>query len=266
MIKAQASSSMRGHQIAAIARYTMLEAWRIRLLPLYVLVLALIWAVAFFLQSLAITESMRLAVAFAAAGTRLAAVCLLCLHVMTSITREFNDKGLELTLAFDLPRSHYILGRLAGFLILSALLAIIAALSELPAAPSSSVMVWAASLALELAIMAALSLFCVITLPQLIPAASFVFGFYLLARVLTAIRLMSETPLAGGDAVAHRVMSTLVDGLALILPRLDHFAQGSWLVDQAPAWPVLGANAVQSVFYVALLGAAAMFDFYRRNF
>jgi hypothetical protein len=92
-----------------------------------------------------------------------------------------------------------------------------------------------------------------------------VFGFYLLARALTAIRLMSDTPLIGGDTLSHRVISLLVDALALLLPALDRFVQSAWLVDNAGSWPVLGANAGQATLYIVLLGAAAMFDFYRRN-
>jgi hypothetical protein len=57
----------------------------------------------------------------------------------------------------------------------------------------------------------------------------------------------------------------VVDALALLLPGLDRFAQSVWLADGTGSWPVLGANAVQAALYVTLLGAASMFDFYRRN-
>ena len=113
--------------------------------------------------------------------------------------------------------------------------------------------------------MTALSLFCIVTFTQLMPAASFVFGFYLLARALTAIRLMSDTPLVGGDTLSHRVISLLVDALALVLPALDRFTQSAWLADGTASWPALGANAVQALLYTVLLAAAAMFDFSRRN-
>jgi hypothetical protein len=256
---------MRSRQIVTIARFTGLEAVRTRLPWLFVMVMALIFGGAFFIQQLAITESARLQSAFFAAATRFAAVFVLSLHILTSMVREFNDKGLELTLSFDLRRSHYILGRLAGFLLIALLVAVLATLPQLMFAPAPAALQWGLSLAFELAIMAALSLFCIITFTQLIPAASFVFGFYLLARTLTAIRLMSDTPLVGGGTPAHQVISWLVDVLALVLPALDHYAQSAWLADSAAAWPTLGANAVQALIYVFLLSAAAMFDFYRRN-
>ena len=261
----RASISMHGHQIAAIARFTVIEAWRTRLLLLYAVLLGLILGAAYFLQQLAITESIRLQLAFSAAAIRLASVCVLCLHVSTSVTREFNDKGLELTLSFDLPRSHYILGRLAGFLIVAVLLAMMATLPQLLLAPAPAALLWGASLVLELAIVAALSLFCVVTFTQLMPAASFVCGFYLLARALTALRLMSSAPLASADTLTHQLIGVLIDTLALLLPALDDFAQSAWLIEGTANWAVLGANAAQAGLYIALLGAATMFDFYRKN-
>lgn len=257
---------MRHPQIATIARFTLLEALRTRLPWLFVIVLALILITSYFIQQLAITESARLQIGFAAAAARLATVFVLSLHILTSMVREFNDKGLELTLSFDLRRSHYILGRLCGYTLITLLLALLATLPQLLLAPPQAALQWGLSLALELAIVTALSVFCIVTFTQLMPAASFVFGFYLLARSLTAIRLMSDTPLVGGDTWSHQVIAWLVDALALVLPALDRYAQSAWLVDGAAAWPALGANAVQAAFYIALLGAAAMFDFYRRNF
>ena len=256
---------MRRRQIVTIARFTALEAVRTRLPWLFVVVMVLIFGSAYFIQQLAITESARLQSAFFAAATRFMAVFVLCLHILTSMVREFNDKGLELTLSFDLRRSHYILGRLAGFMLLALLVAVLATLPQFMFAPAPAALQWGLSLALELAIMAALSLFCIITFTQLIPAASFVFGFYLLARALTAIRLMSDTPLVGGGTPSHQVISWLVDALALVLPALDGFAPSAWLADSAPGWAALGANAMQALIYIVLLSTAAMFDFYRRN-
>jgi ABC-type transport system involved in multi-copper enzyme maturation permease subunit len=256
---------MRRQQIVTLARFTLLEAWRTRLAWLFAIALALIFGATFFIQQLAITESTRMQLAFAGAATRLVAVFVLSLHVLTSVVREFNDKGLELTLSFDLRRSDYILGRLLGFAMIALAIALVAALPQWILAPRPAALQWGLSLALELVMMAAFSLFCGVTFTQLMPAASFVGGFYLLARALSAIRLISDTPIAGGDAPAHQLIAWLVDALALILPALDRFTQSAWLVDGTGAWSLVGNCALQAALYTALLGAAAMFDFYRRN-
>ena len=256
---------MRRRQIVIIARFTLLEAARTRLFWLFAGALLLVFGATFFVRQLAIIESARLQIEFSAAATRLVAVFMLCLHVLSSIVREFNDKGLELTLSFDLRRSDYVLGRLLGFGAVALPLALIATLPQLLRAPLPAALQWGASLALELALMAALSVFCIVTFTHLIPAAAFVSAFYLLARALSAIRLISATPIIDDNALSHRVMSWLVEALALVVPALDRFAAGAWLADAAAGWGAIAANATQAALYVALLAAAAMFDFHRRN-
>jgi len=253
-------------RITAIARYTLIEAMRTRLPALVLVTLLALLASSFFMETIAVVEGNRLQAGFYAAGVRLASVFIAAIYVLVSLTREFNDKGLDVLLALDLPRSHYILGKLAGFLAIAALVAVAAALPLAWFAPLPAVALWAASLAVELAIVVALALFAIVTLNQLTPAASFVLAFYLLARSLTAVRLMSAHPLTGADTVSHQVIRFMVESLALVVPALDAWTQTAWLVNGPAAWsailPLLGLGAL----YVMLLTAATMFDFYRKNF
>ena len=254
------------HQITTIARYTLLEALRTRLPALVLSAIVLLAAAGYFVQEIAVTESARLQTGFYAATMRLTAVFMAGLYVLSSVSRDFNDKGIDIVLALDLPRSHYILGKLAGFLAIGALIA--AAVSvplALLTAPAAALQ-WGASLALELAIVVALSLFCIVTFSQLMPAASFMLAFYLLARALTAIRLMSAHPLVDADSLSHQFIGMMVDGVALLVPALETWTRTAWLVNQPAAWTEIGALAGQSALYVVLLAAATMFDFYRKNF
>jgi ABC-type transport system involved in multi-copper enzyme maturation permease subunit len=254
------------HQITTIARYTLLEAIRTRLPHLAAAVVVLLGATSFFVHEIAVTESTRMQAGIYASSVRLASVFIAGLYVLASVTREFNDKGLDIALALDLPRSHYILGKLAGFLAVGVCLAAAASLPLTILVTSEAVLQWGISLALELGIVIALALFCTVTFRQLIAAASFVVAFYLLARTLTAIRLMSAHPLTGADSPAHRLIQLLADGLALVMPALDTWTQTAWLVNQQPNWLDIGGLLGQSVIYIALLTAAATFDFYRKNF
>jgi ABC-type transport system involved in multi-copper enzyme maturation permease subunit len=253
-------------RIATIARYTLLEALRTRLPVLVLAALLALLAASFFVEAIAVTEGTRFQNGFYAAGVRLASVFIMAMVVLVSVTREFNDKGLDVVLALDLPRSHYILGKLAGFLGIAALIAAAAALPLAWSASPVAALQWAISLAVELAIVAALALFCVVTFSQLTLAASFVLAFYLLARSLTAIRLMSAQPLAGADTLSYQVIEVVVETLALVLPALDGWTRTAWLVDQPAVWSAVLTLAALSALYVALLAAATMFDFYRKNF
>jgi len=252
-------------QIVTLARFTLLEAWRTRLLWLFVIALTLVFGAAYFVQQLAITESARVQTVFAASASRLVAVFVLSLYILTSLVREFNDKGLELTLSFDLRRADYILGRLLGFVLIALLMALLAGLPQWVLAPLPAALQWSCSLALELVIVAALSLFCILTFTQLTPAASFVAGFYVLARAMSTIQLISDHPIVTDETLSHQAMTGFVHALALVLPPLDRFTQSAWLVDGAAGWPAIGSCVLQATLYTALLVSAAMFDFYRRN-
>jgi ABC-type transport system involved in multi-copper enzyme maturation permease subunit len=253
-------------RIATIARCTLLEAMRTRLPALVAVTVLVLLAASFFIETIAILEGDRLQAGFYASSMRLACVFIAAIYVLVSVTREFNDKGLDVLLALDLPRSHYILGKLGGFLAIAALIAVTAALPLAGFAPLPAVALWGASLAVELAIVVALALFAIVTLNQLTPAASFVLAFYLLARSLTAVRLMSAHPLTGAETISHQVIQFLVETLALVVPALDAWTRTAWLVNGPTVWsailPLLGFGAL----YVVLLAAATMFDFYRKNF
>jgi hypothetical protein len=256
---------MMRRQVSTIARYTVLEAWRTRLFALVAIVLALVLGAGYFVQQIAITDTLRIQAAFSGALARVAMVFVVSLHVVNSMIREFNDKGLELVLSFELPRFHYILGRVIGFTVLAVAASAMAALPLVWLASASAALQWGVSLALELAVMVALSVFCVVTFTHVMPAVSFVAAFYIVARVIGALQLMSDTPLAGGGTLSHHLVALLVNALALILPPLDRFTETAWLVDALAPWTTLAALGWQACVYTALLTAAAMFDFYRRN-
>lgn len=254
------------HRITTIGRYTVLEALRTRLPALAVLSIAVLFGASFFVREITITDSVRFQTAFYAGTARFAMVFLAALHVIASISREFEEKGLDMVLALDVPRSHYVLGKLCGFLAIALALAFAAALPVFGLAGWDAAAMWSLSLALELAIVVALSLFCVITFTSVMPAASFVLAFYLLARALTAVRLISANPVAGSDALSHKVMNWVVEGLALVVPALERWTRTEWLVDGTGSWSALASLAGYTGLFGVVVVAAAIFDMQRRNF
>lgn len=251
---------------ATIARYTLLEAVRTRLPLLVVSAILLLVSASLFAQQLAIAEGTRFQIGLYAAGARLGAVFIAGLYVLASMAREFDDKGLDVMLALDLPRAHYLLGKLAGYLAIGMLLAAAAALPLAFAAPWSAALQWAISLGLELSVVIAFALFCIVSLGHLTVAASLMAGFYLLGRSLAAVRLMSANPIAGGDTLAHQVMHWTAEGLALLMPAFDEWTRTAWVVDAPADWTHIALLAGHGALYVTLLAAAAMFDFYRKDF
>lgn len=259
-------SRRNARRIGTIAGYTVLEAWRNRLIVLAVVAVVLLTLLSLFARELAVTESGRLQTAILASTLRVASVFLVALHILNGLTREFNDKVLELMLSLDLPRPAYLMGKFLGFAIVALAVAAVATVPVAVFAPIHAALAWGCSLALELLIITALCVFCITTFTQLLPAAAFVTSFYLLARSISAIQLMSGSTLLGVDGVGRKVSAMLADALSIALPRMDAFTQTAWLVNDAGAQPALLNILLQTTAYVGLLLAAAMFDFYRKNF
>jgi len=247
-----------------IARYTLREALRNRLL--WLLIGAALGAVglAGFLQQLALTESQALQAALLGAVLRLAAVFLIATFVITSMVREANDKGLELLLALPLPRATYLFGKLAGFGALAVLPALLFGALALAMAPAGQAALWAFSLLCECWIVAAFSLLCVLTLQQVLPALAAALAFYVMARAIGPLLLIGQSGGATAD-LGQQVLGGTLAALGLLLPHLDQFTRSDWLVYHGGSGADLAIIAVQSALYVGLMAAAGLFDLYRKQ-
>ncbi len=252
--------------VSIIARYTVVEALRNRLLWLVGAVMTASLVIAGFLQAVALTESSQIQSAILAAILRLSAVFIIVSFVVTSMVREANDKGLELILALPLPRASYFFGKLAGFSLAALLLAMLFGLPLILFAPWLQVCTWIASLACELFIMTTLSLFCVMSLNQVTSALAAAAGFYVLCRSIGTIQIIAAAPLDNAGGLGNELVRLLVDGLALLLPHLDRITRTEWLLYAAPDASALSVAALDAVLYGALLCGAALFDLYRKNF
>jgi ABC-type transport system involved in multi-copper enzyme maturation permease subunit len=251
--------------IRAIARYTLLEALRSRLVVIVALTVFAAIALAGFLSEVAITESRQIQTALMASFLRWAAVFIVSLTVITSMVREFNDKGFELILSLPLPRAGYYFGKFIGFCAASLVVALAVSVALAMIAPLGQVTMWGASLACELLIVCALSLVCMLTLNQTLPAFTVVAAFYLLSRSLDAIQLIGQGPFADPTSWTQHVMNAIVAGVAALLPSLDRFTDTAWLVYSTADVTALAPIVGQSFVYIVLLISAGLFDLYRKN-
>ena len=247
-----------------LARGCLLEARRGALPWLLLGLLAAALGFAAFLSQVALTESRELQAAFAAALLRAGAAFLLAAHVAASVVREANDKVLELALSLPLSRSRYYAGKLLGFGAIGAVLAIACALPMLLWASPAGVGAWGISLVVELLLVAAAGLFFSLTLGGVVPALAATAGLYLLARSIAGIQLLARGPLAE-ESWAQVAARGAVDAVALLLPRLDAATRSDWLLYASPGAGELGAAVGALLVYAALLCAAGLFDFHRRN-
>ena len=251
--------------ILPIARYTLLEAVRNRLLWLTLILVAAGLAFTQFLQQVAITESNQIQAALLAALLRVGAVFMLAGFVVTSMVREFNDKVMELVLSRPLRRSSYFFGKLAGYAGVALALALISSLPLALFAPATRVALWGLSLACELLLVTAFALFCVFSLTQVMSALAAVAGFYLLSRSISALQIMAANPLSEVN-LGQEVVNYVVDAIAFLLPGMDRMTQTGWLLYGAPTTAEIMQLLAQTAVYALLLCGAALFDLQRKNF
>ncbi len=249
-------------QTLAIIRYTALETLRARTALWAAATLLLLLAASFFVREIAIADSHRLQTTFLAAAARLACALIGSVLIISAVVREFNEKGHLLLLSLALGRNRYLLGKFFGFLLPLTLLCLGAGVLVAAVAGIAPAATWGLKLMLEVAVVAAVSLFAALSLRQVLPALLVSLGFYLLARGIGSIQLLTHSSLGPGGAGQHPLAWT-VDGLALLLPRLDLFAASASLVGAAPAG--IAVALTQGVLYCALLLAAAGIDLARRD-
>ncbi|HEX4798886.1 MAG TPA: ABC transporter permease [Burkholderiales bacterium] len=251
--------------VASLAKAVLLEAVRNRLLWLAAVVIVASFGFAQFLNQVAITESREIQAALLAALLRVATAFIVVTFVITSMVRESSDKVTELMLSLPAPRATYFFGKFAGYAAVALILALLCALPLVLFAHPGGLAIWTASLLCELLIVTAISLFCVLSLTQVVPAFAAVAGFYLLSRSMAAMQIIAGAAFQD-PTLTDRVVNAIVELIALLLPSLDRMTQTTWLLESAPRASTLGAIAGQTAIYLVLIGAAALFDLYRKNF
>jgi len=239
---------------------------RNRLLWLSLLVIAVSFGVVEFIGELAITEHRVTQVAVLAAFLRLSAVVMVTMYVVSSTIRELQDKTLEMILAMPIHRSSYYLGKLAGFIVVSTIIAIIFSAMLLLYASADQVLIWSISLFFELVLVVSLGLVMLFTFKQLPAALTGVFIFYAASRTVTSIYLMSKYPVISHTTLSQKFMDNFTEVLTWLLPDLHRFTRTDWLAHGTGSYDLLLPIIGQSVIYMTFLSAIALFDFYRKNF
>lgn len=252
--------------VVILARLTVKEGLRAKL-PWLVGALVLTGlGLAQFLTQVSIIEASEVRATVLGAFLRSAAVFITVLFVISSTAREAGDKFTDLLLSQAMPRWAYLIGKLSGFMVIAAALAVLLQIPLWMVAPDGAGIVpWTISLWWELAILSSLSLFLAMTFSQPAVAISGAAAFYILSRSMATLELIANASLESQSrSMADQVVAALVHAISLILPALDRFSLSSWLVQSPGLHEVMGLS-MQAGAYVALLVAAGLFDLYRKN-
>lgn len=252
--------------ILTIARFTLLESIKNRMFILVLLGVISLFGLTLFIGELAVTETIQIQNAMTGMVLRLFAVFIICIFVITSTIREFNDKGFELVISLPVDRYAYLAGKMAGFCLFSIFIVFIICIPLAFIGNTSQLVLWCFSLICELWILTALCLLCLVTFKNITSALSVVLAFYLLARTISTIQLIGSSPILETTNLSHKIITVVIDAIAFLLPALDQFSKTEWLVYGGGGSSEYLFIVGQTVIYIALLFTAACFDLHRKNF
>ncbi|MDE3011882.1 MAG: ABC transporter permease [Pseudomonadota bacterium] len=249
-------------KLRAIARYTLLEYLRGRLVAGGVAVMLAALALEQLLDGVAITEAHATQATLGGALVRPAMALLLASAIIVSHVREAGDRTRDWMLACALPRPCWLAGRLLGHAAAALLLVPLLLLSVLAAGGLDAAVRWSSGCALELLLCACMASFLSLTLRQA-PLALLAFAaWYLLARSLASLQLIAAAPLLADGGTWIAFVRHALDALGVLMPRLDLFAPAGWL-EGSGSWADLFQPLLQTAAYVTVLVTASVVDLQR---
>jgi hypothetical protein len=256
--------------MAALMRWSMLEAWRNRFALWLLMLIGLGIGVSLFAQAQAITESTEIQIAVFVAWVRFGLAFIWSIHVVQSLTRELESGFVHVLLAHPMSRLEYVVGRGLGLTLVSQIAALILTLVLICLSPPAGVLataVWGLTLALELLIITAVALFFSLGFARLLPALASTLLFYGFARVLETLQYMAAHPVGQDpNSLEVQIGQWMLAAVGWVVPHLGALARTEWLLDAN----VLGQIATQQwltwlisgLLASIVLWLAAAVDFY----
>jgi hypothetical protein len=253
------------HALRPLLNYLLRVALGERLLATVLATMVASAALAAFLGSTALVEQREFAAVLAANAGRLLVVLALVLFICFHVRRAFDSREVDLLLARPISRFDFVLAYVVMLILSAALMAALAGLAVGLIARPGLVACgwWTLSLFVEAMVVAVAALFFALALGNGVTSALACLGLYALGRL---IGLLGGIAAAQSDAgPLERMLDQLVGLLALVLPRLDLLGRSAWLVHGVGDPGQVATALLQGALYVLLLGAAASFDFGRRQ-
>ena len=235
-------------------------------MPFLLIGIVIVFGLGQFVGDIAITETRQIQAGILAFILRFTAVLIVSLFVISSLVREFNDNTVNMIISLPVPRYFYYFGKLAGFAVLALVVAVLMSMPLWLYSSAGQTVLWTISLLCELLIIISVSMLFILTLENIPLAFTAVTAFYLLARSINAILLIGQSPILESTAISQKFMNALVVLISFVLPDLDKFTQTGWLVYSQGTIQNFCFIGIQTLVYMALLSAAALFDLYRKNF
>jgi hypothetical protein len=204
-------------------------------------------------------------VVFTAGALRMAGVLGLVLFVVFHVRRSFENKDVEYILSRPISRVSFILSHAAAFCFLAILTGLVIAfvvMGQMPHGLYGRIPIWAVSIIAEFVIMVNVALFFSMVLSSATTGVLASLALYMLARLMGELLGIADHEM---DSHMLKILGVVMQGISLIVPRLDLMGQTSWLI-YGDAGIGYGFILAQTAVYSGLVLSAAIVDLVRRQF
>lgn len=251
----------------SILGYILRNGLRDRLYLGIFITLIIAFCLSIFLGSTMIVEQQQNTSAFIAGSSRAILALGMILFVCLSVSRSFENKEVEFILSKSISRQAFILAYLIGFFLAALLIFIplIAAILIVTKAQIFGLLLWSASLLGELTIVMAFALLASLILKNPLAAIMASLSFYAISRLMGIFVLAIELPDNFLFAKSH-ILALILKIFSAVFPRLDLFAQSSWLNYPITDFTSLKIILWQSAVYIPLLIFMSFHDFKKKQF
>jgi len=253
--------------MSQILKYILKNGLRDRLYLGLFITLIISFSISIFLGSTMLVEQQQTVAAFVAGSSRAILAIGMILFVCLSINRAFENKEIEFILSKSISRQQFILGYLSGFFISALLIFIPLIIAILIVTQSNKfgLFIWSLTLLSELLIIISFSTLSSLILKNSFSAIMASFAFYIISRMMGVFVLAIEIPTSIAEA-KNSILATSLKFLSALFPRLDLFAQSSWLNYGLSNFSNIKIILLQSLIYIPLIIFMAFHDFRKKQF
>lgn len=248
-------------------RYVLLTATRDRLFLGLLVGIALAAYISSVLGSTAMLETEHMTLAFTAASSRVIIMIGVIVFIGFHMRNAFDAREIDVLLSRPISRTTLVLSYWVGFAAVATLLVLptILLMGLLGTLNHTGFLLWSLSLLLESWLVVSIALFAALTIRSGVGSVLASLAIYTLSRMM-GFFLATTTARVFEDAHVNIGTQWLMQGIALVVPRLDFYAKSSWLIYGAKSYEDLTLFLLQSVIFIPLLIAAAVIDFKRKQF
>ena len=249
--------------LSATFRYVLITAIRDRMVAAILAGQLAVLGAASLMAASALAEGRATGLAMAGEGMRAVMVLGLITFISFHVRRMEETREIEAILTRPISRPAFVFAYFGAYAGIAALLVLCAAplLFLAFAADGAGLAEWQVSLLLECLIVVGIALFAALSLASATASVMAAVGLYGICRLGAFFRAISENHTGVLDHPgADRVANWIVEGLAAVLPRLDLFGQGRWLVYGPGGGWGLAELLLQTVVTVPLLLLATISD------